>query len=445
MQVETTLDLEYRLPPQNVEVEAAILGGILLDENALERVSGFLHPKHFYVNGHRIIYQTCLALSLDACPVDMTTVTTRLSDDKTLDLCGGKMQLVRLIDAVVTSANIEDYAQLVIDKWKRRSLIKAASNMTRMAYQSASQWASVIESAEQEIFALTDSSEQKGLVHISELTCREYERIERVSGSGKAPGIESGFYDLDAMTQGYQPHQLIIVAGRPGLGKTAFLAAQLKHISKTMPCALFSLEMSGGQIAQRLLSEDCRIESGRMTSGKINSTNEWNALSQSVAHLSGLGLWVDESMQVTPAHILSQCRRLKAENGDLGMVAVDYLHLMLGDESDDTKALGRLTRQFKKMARELNCPIVLCSQLSRGVESRQDKRPIMSDLRQSGAIEQDADIIMFLYRDDYYNPESPDRGIAEVLIRKHRGGPVGTVKLLFEPEFTSFRNIAKGF
>ncbi|MEM7771580.1 MAG: replicative DNA helicase [Cyanobacteria bacterium P01_A01_bin.37] len=443
MPVDEKLDLDFRLPPQNVDAEAYLLGCLLAWGNALERVSPFLRAEHFYVRYNACIYQACIDLNWKNSAVDLVSVSSLLSDRQALEQCGGKLGLMNLVDLAVTDVNIEEYAHIIIDKWKRRRLIAIASEIQKSAYNSQKPWNEIIEIAEKEVFSLSDSSEQKGLVHISALTCGEYERIEQVSETGISPGIPSGFYDLDEMTQGYQPHQLIIVAGRPAMGKTSFVAHQLKNISASLPCALFSLEMSGGQIAQRMLSEQCQIESGRLVSGRIGD-EEWGRLSQSVASLSGLNLWVDESMQITPTHILSQCRRLKSEHGKLGMIAVDYLHLML-DGNDDTRELGKLTRQFKRMARELDCPIILCSQLSRAVENRNDKRPVMSDLRQSGAIEQDADIVMFLYRDEYYNQGSPDKGIAEVLVRKHRGGPVGTIKLLFEPEFASFRNIAKGF
>lgn len=443
MQADKAIDLEFRVPPQNMDAESSVLGCILTWGESLSRVSGILRAEHFYVTYNAYIYQACVDLEWQNSPIDLISVSALLSDRHQLEMCGGKAGLIKLVDGAVTDANIEEHAQLIVEKWKRRRLINIASDISKMAYQATKPWEEVIQYAEQEIFTLGDSAQQKGLVHISELSVAEYERIEKVCESGDRPGIPCGFHDLDEMTQGYQPHQLIIVAGRPAMGKSAFLAAQLKHISKSLPCALFSLEMSGSQIAQRMLSEGCAIESGRMVSGNIRGDREWEDLGQSVASLAGLKLWVDESMQITPSHILSQCRKLKAEHGKLGAVAVDYLHLMLDSENDETKALGRLTRQFKKMARELDCPIILCSQLSRAVESRNDKRPVMSDLRQSGSIEQDADIIMFLYRDEYYNPDSTDKGIAECLIRKHRGGPVGTVKLFFKPEFSSFMNIAK--
>ena len=441
---------ESKLPPQSIECEEMILGGCMIDPYAIERVVNTLKPDAFYVSAHRHIYQAIVWLHVQELPADPTSVVQRLADLELLSAIGGQGKIANLLETAVSTANIDQYAELVNEKSRRRELIKTCSQIALLAHNGQVQWGDVIEQAEQQIFGLGESALQKGLTPLSDLLVSEFERVMSLTEGTAIAGYATGFYDLDVMTQGFKPGHLIIVAGRPSMGKSAFAANVALNIAKThhldadqnLPVAVFSLEMSGGEVARRLLSAEARIDSSQLGSGRLQS-DDWEPLGHASARLSELPLSIDESECIGIHHIRSQSRKFKAENNNrLGLIVIDYLHLMLDGDDDEVKELGRITRASKRLARELNVPVVLLSQLSRGVENRAEKRPLMSDLRQSGAIEQDADLILMLYRDSYYNPDTPDRGIAEVIVAKNRGGQTGTVKLLFEPQFTQFKNLA---
>jgi replicative DNA helicase len=434
-----------RLPPQNIEAEEAILGGILLDPEAISRVSDRLSPEAFYISAHKEIYQAALRLHSQGKPTDLLSLTAWLADHNLLDKVGGKIKLAQLVDRTVSAVNIDALAALVMDKYLRRQLIKSGNEIVHLGYETDKELATVLDRAEQKVFSITQERPQQGLVSLSETLIYTFQDIESHHQGIALPGLACNFYDLDGMTGGFQRSDLIIVAGRPAMGKTSFclnLAYNIAALHK-LPVAIFSLEMSKEQLVQRLLSSEAGIESQRLRTGRI-SQNEWEPLSRAIGELSELPIFIDDTPNITVTEMRSQARRLQAEQKkEMGLILIDYLQLMEGSGDNRVQELSKITRSLKGLARELNVPIIALSQLSRSVEARTNKRPMMSDLRESGSIEQDADIVIMLYRDSYYNPDSPDRNIAEVIITKHRNGPTGTVKLLFDPNLTKFVNLAK--
>ena len=437
--------LSDRLPPQNIDAEEAILGGILLDPEAINRVIDVLRPEAFYISAHQEIYRTAVTLHSQGKPTDLMSITSWLQDHSLLEKVGGQSRLAQLVDRTISAVNIDQYASLVMDKYLRRKLIQVGTEIAQLGYETNSELVKILDQSEQKVFSITQDRPQQGLVPTSDILTDTFSDIESRSLGMVMPGIACGFYDLDAMTQGFQRSDLVIVAGRPSMGKTSFVLNIARNISAfhKLPVAVFSLEMSKEQLVYRLLSSESRIESGRLRSGRISQT-EWEPLGHAISTLSQLNVYIDDTPDISVTEMRSKARRLQAENGKpLGLILIDYLQLMEGSGSENrVQELSKVTRGLKGLARELGVPVIALSQLSRGVESRTNKRPMMSDLRESGSIEQDADLIMMIYRDEYYNPDTPDRGVAEVIITKHRNGPVGTVKLLFEPQFTCFRNLA---
>jgi replicative DNA helicase len=415
--------LSDAVPPQNLEAEEAVLGGILLDPEAIGRVADVLQPEAFYLGAHREIYRTALMLHSQGKPTDLTAMCAWLADTGHLEKVGGSARLVELVERTLTTASIDQVARLVMDKYLRRQLIRSGNEVIRLGFDQSS----------------------TGLTPTAEILTSTFEEIESRSLGTAVAGIPVNFYDLDAMTQGLQRSDLIIVAGRPAMGKTAITLNLAKNVAQLhgLPVCLFSLEMSKEQLTYRLLAMETGIESGRLRTGRLQQ-EEWPLLGQGINSLGQLPIFIDDKPNSGVLEMRSLCRRLMAESGkELGLVVIDYLQLMEGSGSDNrVQELSRITRGLKQMARELNVPVVALSQLSRGVEARTNKRPMLSDLRESGSIEQDADLVLMIYRDEYYNPETPDRGITEVIVTKHRNGPVGTCKLLFEPQFTRFRNLA---
>ena len=430
-------------PPSNVEAEEAILGGILLDPEAMGRVIDLLRPDAFYLNAHRDIYKGALTLHIQGQPTDLMTVTSWLSDHSLLEKIGGTMKLAQLLDRTVSAVNIDRYANLVMDKYMRRQLITAGHEVVDLGYDTTVDLETVLDQSEQKVFGLTQKRPQQGLVSISDTLVSTFNEIESLQEEKALPGINCDFYDLDAMTSGFQRSDLVIVAGRPSMGKTSFALNVAANIAKIhrLPVAIFSLEMSQEQLAQRLLAAEAQVPSNKLRSGRL-SQKDMEPLSRAIGTLSELPIFIDDSATLTVAQMRSQTRRLQAENGGkLGMVLLDYLQLMEGSGDNRVQELSKITRSLKGLAREINAPVISLSQLSRGVEQRTNKRPMMSDLRESGSIEQDADLILMLYRDSYYNPDSPDRDLAEIIIAKHRNGPTGIVKLIFNSEYTLFRNL----
>ena len=432
------------LPPQNIEAEESILGGILLDPKALSKISDSLIPEAFYVTTHQDIYRAALALQEKKKPTDLMTVSSWLQDNHLLDQIGGMPRLIQLIDRTVSAANIDRYAELVMEKYMRRQLISTSGEIIELARDTTLDLENIFDESEQKIFRLTQKRPQDGLIFLGDTLIETFNKIEQMHETTTLPGIETQFYDLDAMTSGLQPSDLVIIAGRPSMGKTSFALNIAYNIARqNLPVAVFSLEMSKEQLTQRLLSSETHIESNRIRSARL-SQNDLEKVFNGLDKLLKLPIYIDDTPNLTVSQMRSQVRRLQTEKkGQIGLVLIDYLQLMGEGGDNRVQELSKITRSLKALAREIHAPVIALSQLSRAVESRNNKRPMMSDLRESGALEQDSDLIMMLYRDEYYNPDSLDRGLAEVIITKHRNGPTGTIKLLFQSEFTKFLNLKK--
>ena len=429
---------------QNIEAEEAVLGGILLDPEAISRVAETLQPESFSLRQHQMIFKAGLALHSQGKPTDLMTVSSWLADQKLLEQAGGQLKLVQLIGGTVSATNIDQYGLLISDKQVRRDLIKSAYKIIELAEDTKQDLETILQKSEEQIASISQARSEQDLVPIGETLIDTFQEIEDRSTGAIPPGIPCGFYDLDAMTGGFQRSDLIIVAGRPSMGKSS-LAVNFGYAiaKKRLPVAIFSLEMSKGQLVQRMLSSEAKIESTRIRSGQIRES-EWEPLTEAISNLAELPIYIDDSSNPTVSEMRSKVRKMQAENGGkLGLILIDYLQLMEGGSDNRVQELSRITRGLKGLAKELDVPVIALSQLSRSVEQRTNKRPILSDLRESGSVEQDADLVMMIYRDDYYNPDTSDRGIAEIILAKHRNGPTGTVKLLFDNQFTQFKNLAR--
>ena len=450
MQANSTPILPFRSPktadPANIDAEYDIIGAILIDPGAIARIAHKLPPEAFYVHSHRTIYQACLELYRDGQVVDLMTVCTALANNKQLDKVGGKGAIAQMFDLCLTSANVEQHADLILEKYQRRYMARVGADIRRMAEdttQSVDDVMSAAQSSFRELLQL--ASGQSSVLRLSDVIADNTLAIDQAQAGTAPKGIPTGFYDLDAMTGGVKPGDLTILAGRPSMGKTAGLVNVATGLA-SQECGVYisSLEMSAQQLGYRIMSADASIESNRLRDGRIGDY-EWEGLGHSVTKLSGFPIWIDDNFHQTPENIAANIQRINAENGPdtIKLVMVDYIQLM-GDRGAGNRVaeLGKISRGFKGMAKELGISVWALSQLSRGVEARNPKRPLMSDLRESGNIEEDADAVILLYREDYYCPDTPDRGIAEWIIGKNRNGPTGTVKLLFEPMSTRFRNLA---
>ena len=448
-----TEDLSFtgsnKLPPQNIEAEQAILGGILLDPGAIARVKDILVTNAFYMGIHRDIYHAALELDNSGKPTDMLAVINWLCDRNQLAKVGGRNQLASLVDRTVSAVNIDALAQLVMDKYHRRKLIKASGEIYKLAHDQTEEIGKQLERASSKVLELNNSAiaSLSEPTPISDILIDAFERIEERSMGTAPSGVTTGFYDLNAMLGGFKPGKLITIAGRPAMGKSSFLGNLAFNISslESLPTIIFSLEMGNEEWGDRFLSTDVSIESGHLQNGQV-SKSQWEPLAKSISKLSELPIYIDDSPVLTVNSIRSKVKQLIAKHNRIGMVGIDYLQLMEGTDGDSYNLafqIGKITRALKQLARECNTTVVILSQLNRGVEGRTNKRPMMSDLRESGRIEEDSDSVLLLYRDEYYHPDTPDRGIAEVIIAKNRGGPTGTVKLLFDAQFTCFKNLAR--
>lgn len=434
-----------RIPPQSIEAEQAVLGSLLVNPESLSKVVDVIKPDFFYRKSHQIICAAIIDLFDKNEPIDIVTVAQFMKDQGKLDIVGGRPYLTDLAMSVATTANVEYYAKLVNEKALLRNLIKAGTEIVATCYDEVDADIAV-DKAERLVFGLSEHRNMQQLVPIREIVNESFARIEqRYEQRDSLSGLSTGFYDLDEMTSGWNRSDLVIVAARPSMGKTAFTLNLAQHaaVECGVPVAVFSLEMSKEQLVQRLLCSEARIDANKLRSGFLQ-TNDWTALANAMGRLGEAPLYIDDSPVVSALDIRAKCRRLKAEMKDLGLVIIDYIQLMTGRKSTDNRVqeVSEISRGLKTLARELNVPVIALSQLSRAVEARQNKRPMLSDLRESGSIEQDADIVMFIYRDDYYNPESEHRGEAEIIIAKQRNGPVGTVELLYQASITRFLNKA---
>jgi replicative DNA helicase len=432
-----------RLPPQSLESEQAVLGALLVSSEGVSRIVDVLDPEYFYRKAHQVIYAAMLDLYEKNEPIDIVTVSQYLKDEGKLDTVGGRQYITDLSLSVATTANLEYYAKLVQEKALLRHLIKAGTEIVGSCYEETDA-DHAIDKAEHLIFTLAQRRNMQQLTHIRNIVESSFQKIEqRYENRDALAGIPSGFYDLDALTSGFQSSDLIIVAARPSMGKTALCLniAQNVAIEHGKPVAVFSLEMSKEQLVQRMLCSEARIDANRLRTGHMH-TNDWTDLARAMGRLGEAPLYIDDSPLINPLEIRAKARRLKAEMKDLGLIIIDYIQLLQSRKQSDNRVqeVSEISRSLKTLAREIDVPVIALSQLSRAVEARQNKRPMLSDLRESGSIEQDADIVMFIYRDDYYNPESELRGEAEIIISKQRNGPTGTVNLLYQASITRFLN-----
>lgn len=431
--------------PWSLEAEQALLGAILLDERAMTVAEDKLHGDEFFPEHHQAIYEVMCDLRGDGEPIDIATLTARLQDKKKLSLIGGVPYLSQLLNATPTAANAEYYIQILQERALHRKTILELRRQMQAAIQTE-KVSDLLASMQSGTDALVEQvAIKKDFVSISDVAMQVFERTEVVYNNRQAgikvTGVASGWPDLDELTSGFQRSDLIIVAARPSVGKTAFALNIAQNVGATYqePLAIFSLEMGAAQLVQRMISSDGHIHATSLRTGEMQA-GDWENLTMSIGNLSRSNILIDDSPVITVNEIRAKCRRLKRERG-LSMILIDYLQLIAGgkDKSENRQQeVSVITRTLKQLARELNVPVVALSQLSRGVEQRQDKRPIMSDLRESGSIEQDADIIAFLYRDDYYDKESERKNIIEVIIAKQRNGPVGTVELAFLKHYNKF-------
>lgn len=437
-----------KVPPQCIEAEEAILGGILLDPDALARVRDELKPHHFYIGAHEYIYQAMLKLSELEKPTDLIVVIDYLKANELLAKVGGRNKLASLVDRCVSAVNIDALAALVIGKWKRRELGRLGNLAIKLQHESDDETPlpMAFEQLQEYIYCLQVGSNNHNTSHISDVMTEVYQKIEERHQGTALPGIPTGFYDLDAITNGFNRGDLVIVAGRPAMGKSAFAAqigfnvAQLQNL----PVALFSLEMNKSQLGMRMLAGEAEVENSYLKTGRI-SDSQWQPIAQSTNKISNLPIYLNDCAAPSLNYFEAECRKIMAtERRGLGLVIIDYLQLMGDGDSNRNNEIAAITRGLKRLAMKLEVPVVCLSQLSRAVESRQNKRPVLSDLRDSGGIEQDGDKVLMLYRDDYYSPDSPDQGICEIIIAKHRDGATGTVKLLFDSQYTKFKNLAPG-
>lgn len=435
-----------RVPPQNIESEQAVLGAVLIEPEALTTVTEILKPEDFYRTSHQKIFEAMMAVSDRGEPVDIVTLTAYMQNQGQIEEIGGVSYLATLANTVPTAANCDYYATIVKEKAVVRRLIKVATQIAASGYEGSEDVTGLIDDAERRISELSNEKIARGFTPIKDVLLTTFERIEFLyANKGGVTGVPTGYPDLDRMTSGFQKSDLIIVAARPSVGKTAFSLniAQNVAVRAGVPVAIFSLEMGKEQLVQRILCAEANLDAGRMRTGYLED-DDWPKLTMAVSTLAEAPIYIDDTPGITVADIRSKCRRLQQEHG-LGMILIDYLQLIQGRGKGDNRQqeISEISRTLKLIARELNVPVIALSQLSRSVEQRQDKHPMLSDLRESGSIEQDADIVAFLYRDDYYDPESEKKNIIEIIIAKQRNGPTGKVELVFLKNFNKFVSLER--
>jgi len=435
-----------KIPPQNAEAENAVLGSMLLDREAISRSIELLDEKSFYSESNRIIFQAIVKLYDENQGVDIVTLIEELKKRDVLDSVGGPAHITELANSIPTSANIDHYAKIVKEKYLLRRLIATATHIVSESYDSSSNVDELLDRSEQLIFEITsekkhgkETSAMKEIVKESISTIDKlYQRKENVTG------IATGFYDLDIMTAGLQRSDFIVMAGRPSMGKSALAASIMEYVGVVgqIPCVFFSLEMSKEQLAQRMLCSIAHVNAHKVRTGFLSQT-DWPKLVDAAQKLSEAPIFIDDTPGISSLELRAKCRRLKSKH-DIQLIVVDYLQLMRGATRENRQQeISEISRSIKALAREINVPVIAVSQLSRAVEQREDHRPRLSDLRESGAIEQDADLVFLLFREEYYNPTEENKGISDVILAKQRNGPVGTVRLAFLSEYTKFSNLSR--
>lgn len=444
---------QLRIPPHSIEAEQSALGGLLIDNSAWDHCGDIVRDSDFYRYEHKLIFSTISQLVNAGKPADVITVYEHLQSLGKAEECGGKAYLNALAQSIPSAANIRRYAEIVRERAILRKLVTASDDIATNAFNPQGRpVAQILDDAEQKIFNIGEEGSRlkSGFQAMDKLVVNLLDRVtEMAENPNDVTGVHTGFYDYDRMTAGMQPGELIVLAARPSMGKTAMALNIAEHVAvnERLPVAVFSMEMGAAQLTLRMVGSLGRIDQGNLRTGKLRH-DEWARLSDTVERLRGVNLFIDESPGLTPSELRANARRLARQCGKLGLIVVDYLQLMSGSSGggDENRAteLGEISRGLKALAKELQCPVIALSQLNRSVEQRTDKRPLMSDLRESGAIEQDADVIIFIYRDDYYNKEnSKDPGVAEIIIGKQRNGPTGTIRLAFLKPLTRFENLAE--
>ena len=442
---------KLRLPPHSLEAEQSLLGGLLIDNEALDKVADIVSVTDFYRQDHQIIYQHIHRLIERSQPADIVTVGESLESNTELNTVGGLEYLGLLAESTPTAANIRGYAQIIRERSIMRNLVEVGTDIVDNALSPQGRDAQqLLDESESKIFQIAEAgkNDRAGFTDIKELLPQVADRIDKLfqrDNPSDVTGIPTGYKDLDMMTSGLQPGDLIIIAGRPSMGKTSLALNMCEYVSidTGLPTAVFSMEMASTQLVSRLIGSVGKLNQHKMRTGQLDD-NDWEKLSYALGQLNEAPIFIDEGSALNPYEVRARARRLHKQCGRLGLIVIDYLQLMGSAGSTENRAteISEISRSLKALAKELNVPVIALSQLNRSVEQRPDKRPVMSDLRESGAIEQDADVIMFIYRDEVYNPETPDKGIAEIILAKQRNGPVGRVKLTFLGEFTKFENYA---
>jgi replicative DNA helicase len=442
-----------RVPPHSIEAEQSVLGGLLLDNAAWDRIADFVNQDDFYRYDHRVIFQQVVKLISNSRPADVITVFEALSSIGKAEEIGGLAYLNALAQNTPSAANIRRYAEIVRDRGVLRKLVTVADEIAGQALNpQGKEVKQLLDEAESKIFSIAEEGSRgaQGFQAIQPLLTQVVERIDELynrDNPNDITGVPTGFIDLDRMTSGMQAGDLVIVAGRPSMGKTAFSLNIGEHVAieSGLPVAVFSMEMGGTQLAMRMLGSVGRLDQSRLRVGKL-ADEDWPRLTHAIQKMNDAQLYIDETPALNPIELRARARRLSRQCGKLGLIIVDYLQLMSSSSSGENRAteISEISRNLKSLAKELGCPVMALSQLNRSLEQRPNKRPVMSDLRESGAIEQDADVILFIYRDQVYNPDSPDKGTAEIIIAKQRNGPIGTLRLTFHGEYTKFDNYTGG-
>lgn len=432
-----------KILPHSLEAEQSVIGSMIMDKDAILVASEVINSSDFYEQQHGILFDTMQELFNEGKPVDLVTLQNRLKE-KDVPPQISSLEFIRdLVSSVPTSANVKYYAQIVRDKAVLRRLIKVAEETANDCYLDKENLDAILEKTEKEVFNISQNRGSKDFTDIKDIILRSIDSIEAASkNKGSVTGIATGFYDLDYKTAGLQPSDLILIAARPSMGKTAFALniAEYVALRSNITTAIFSLEMSQDQLAKRILAMNSRVDSQNIRTGNL-SADEWASLMESARIIGNSSLIIDDTSSISVSELRSKCRKLKLER-NLGLIIVDYLQLMTGNKRVESRQqeISEISRSLKALAREINVPVVALSQLSRAVEQRPDKRPMLSDLRESGAIEQDADVVMFIYRDDYYHLDSEEPGVTEIIIGKQRNGPTGTIKLAWLAQYTKFAN-----
>jgi len=435
------------VPPNSMEAEVSVLGAMVQDSIAVQRATEQLKPEDFYQPEHREIFQVMADLNRHQAPIDLTTLQAELSRKGTLEGVGGLRYLMKIVSDVPTAANVRSYIEIVREKSILRKLIAACGKISQESYSQQKEVSDILSDAEREIFDIVmNRQEGEALKPMSEVILTTLDQIQELARlRGEIAGVPTGFIDLDSLLTGLHPGELIVVGARPAMGKTSFAMNIAEHaaLNKGKVTAVFTLEMPREQIAMRMLCSDARVDMQRVRRGTLRD-DDWDRIAKTLGPLSAAPMYIDDTAAITPTQLRSRCRQLKMDKG-LDLVVVDYLGLMRADGKTENRQLevSEISRQLKAIALELKIPVVACAQLSRANKDRVDKRPMLSDLRDSGSIEQDADVVMFLHREEYYNKDTEDKNIGEVIISKQRSGPLGTVKLAWLSEFTTFANLAR--